>query len=76
MKRSIRNVLGVLLLSMAIAVTQLPVEQMEAAGASSEFQMDGTTLVKYTGTASAVSVPAEVKESEKKPLQKIIPCNP
>lgn len=61
MKRSIRNVLGVLLLSMAIAVTQLPVEQMEAAGASSEFQMDGTTLVKYTGTASAVSVPAEVK---------------
>lgn len=49
-------------MSMAIVVTQIPVEQMEAAENPSDFQLDGTTLVKYTGTATAVSVPAEVKK--------------
>lgn len=49
-------------MSLAIAATQIPVEQMQAAGSASDFQLDGTTLVKYTGTASAVSVPDEVKK--------------
>lgn len=62
MKRIIRNLVGVLLLSLAVAATQIPVEQMQAAGSDSDFQLDGTTLVKYTGTASAVSVPGEVKK--------------
>lgn len=62
MKRIIRNLTGVLLLSLAIVVTQIPVEQMQAAESASDFQLDGTTLVKYTGTASAVSVPDEVKK--------------
>ncbi len=61
MRRILRNLIGVILLSMAIAVTQIPVETMEAAGNSSDFQLDGTTLVKYTGTAYTVSVPSEVK---------------
>lgn len=62
MKRIIRNFMGVLLLSFAIIATQIPVERMEAAGSDSDFQLDGTTLVRYTGTASAVSVPDEVKK--------------
>ena len=62
MKRILRNLIGVMLLSLAIAATQIPVERMEAAGDFSDFQLDGTTLVKYTGTASAVSVPDGVKE--------------
>lgn len=61
MKRIIRNFVGVMLLALAIAATQIPVEVMEAASEASDFQLDGTTLVKYTGTAYAVSVPAEVK---------------
>lgn len=61
MKRVLRNLVGVLLLSMAIAATQIPVGLSEAAGESSDFQLDGTTLVKYTGTAYAVSVPDEVE---------------
>lgn len=62
MKRIIRNITGILLLSFAIIATQIPVERMEAAGSDSDFQLDGTTLVKYTGTVSAVSVPDEVKK--------------
>lgn len=61
MKRILWNLIGVLLLSLAIAATRIPVETMEAAGDSSDFQLDGTTLVKYTGTAYTVSVPDEVK---------------
>ena len=62
MKRILRNFVGVILLALAIAATQIPVEVMEAASESSDFQLDGTTLVKYTGTAYAVSVPAEVEK--------------
>lgn len=61
MRRILRNLIGVMLLSLAIAATRIPVETMEAAGDSSDFQLDGTTLVKYTGTAYTVSVPDEVK---------------
>ena len=61
MKRILRNLVGIMLLSLAIVATQIPVETMEAAGNASDFQLDGTTLVKYTGTAYAVSVPDEVE---------------
>ena len=61
MKRLLRNLFGVMLLSLAIAATQIPVEMTEAANDLSEFQLDGTTLVKYTGTAYAVSVPSGVE---------------
>lgn len=61
MKRTLRYLFGVMLLSLAIAATQIPAELSEAAEESSDFQLDGTTLIKYTGTAYAVSVPDEVE---------------
>lgn len=61
MKRTLRNLFGITLLLLAMAASQLPVELSEAAQDSSDFQLDGTTLVKYTGTAYAVSVPDDVE---------------
>ncbi|HBA68218.1 MAG TPA: hypothetical protein DCZ40_02545 [Lachnospiraceae bacterium] len=53
--------MGALLLCItAAALISLP--DVEAASASSaDFQMNGDTLVKYTGTAGAVSIPTSVK---------------
>ena len=47
MGKKIRNLIGILLLVTAIAVTQIPVSDVEAVETSSasDFQMDGTTLV-------------------------------
>ena len=56
----IRKVIGSLLLITAILVTQIPVVQLSATS-SSDFQMDGSTLVKYIGTSSAVTIPDTVK---------------
>lgn len=58
--KTIRKVIGALLLITAILVTQIPVVETSAAP-SSDFQIDKTTLVKYTGTASTVSIPSSVK---------------
>jgi hypothetical protein len=61
MNRKSKILLGVLLL-VAIAALRLPMSQVEAESSSaSDFQMKGDTLVKYTGTASAVSIPVSVK---------------
>ena len=57
---TIRKVIGVLLLVTAILVTQIPVVETSAAS-NSDFQIDKTTLVKYTGTATSVSIPSTVK---------------
>lgn len=46
--RTIRKVIGALLLITAILVTQIPVVETSAAP-SSDFQIDKTKLVKYTG---------------------------
>lgn len=66
MKKTIRNLIGILLLATATAVTQIPVSDVEAAptASASDFQMDGTTLVKYNGTADTVSVSNSVKRIE------------
>ena len=56
----IRKVIGALLLITALLVTQIPVVETSAAP-SSDFQIDKTTLVKYTGTASTVSIPSSIK---------------
>lgn len=61
MKRKLRYLFGVVLLSLAIAATQIPVGFSKAAQENSDFKLDGTTLIKYTGTAYAVSVPDEVE---------------
>ncbi len=62
MNRKIAKLLGVLLLFTAVAVTQVPVSDVEAVAIASDFEMDGSKLMRYTGTADAVSVPAGVKE--------------
>ncbi|MDE7177149.1 MAG: leucine-rich repeat domain-containing protein [Lachnospiraceae bacterium] len=66
MGKMIRKLIGTLLLVTAIVVTQIPVSGVEAEEPSSapEFQMDGTTLVKYNGTAEDVSVSNQVKRIE------------
>ena len=48
MGKKVRNLIGILLLVTAIAVTQIPVSDVEAVETSSasDFQMDGTTWVK------------------------------
>lgn len=61
MNRKITKSLSVLLLLTAIVVAQVPVEDVQASALSSEFQMEGTKLLKYTGTAEVVSVPDGVK---------------
>ena len=61
-KKSIRIFLGGLLLCFTAAAIHLPSTNVKAASASfADFQMQGDTLVKYTGTASAVSIPTSVK---------------
>lgn len=66
MGKKIRKLIGTLLLVTAIVVTQIPVSGVEAEepSAAPEFQMDGTTLVKYNGTAEDVSVSNQVKRIE------------
>ena len=66
MNKTIRNLIGILLVATAIAVTQIPVSDVEAAptASASDFQMDGTTLVKYNGTAEDVSVSNYVEKIE------------
>ncbi len=62
MFRKKTNVLGLLLLLFAAAIACVPLSYVRAGSASSsDFQMKGDTLVKYTGTAGAVSVPTSVK---------------
>ena len=57
---TIRKVIGALLLVTAILVTQIPAVETSAAP-NSDFQIDKTKLVKYTGTATSVSIPSTVK---------------
>lgn len=66
MGKRLRKLIGTLFLVTAIAVTQIPVSDVEAEGSSaaSEFQMDGTTLVKYNGTAEDVFLSNQVKKIE------------
>lgn len=62
MNKRITKCLSALLLASAIAVTQIPVSDVEAVSTTSDFQMDGTKLMKYSGTAEVVSVPDGIKE--------------
>ena len=66
MGKTIRKLIGILLLATAVAVTQIPVSDVEAvpAASASEFQMDGTTLVKYNGTSENVSISSYVEKIE------------
>lgn len=62
MKRTFFKIFGGFFIAFAIVLTQIPVLGTRASNeAYNGFMMDGTKLVKYTGTASAVSVPNGVK---------------
>ncbi len=58
MRKLIRNGICAILLALAVAVTQIPVNQATAA---TDFLMDNSILVKYTGTEKSVSIPNTVK---------------
>lgn len=63
MRRRFKILVGAALLCIMAAAARLPMSYAEAESASaSDFQMKGDLLVKYTGTASAVSIPASVKK--------------
>lgn len=67
MGRRLRKAVGALFVAVAIAVTQIPVSDVEAVDATataSDFQMDGNTLIKYNGTAENVSISDYVEEIE------------
>ena len=46
MNKKIAKTLGTLLLLTAVAVTQVPVSDVEAVASASDFQMDGNKLMK------------------------------
>lgn len=62
MSRKLAKILSALLLAVAVAVTQIPVSDVEAVASTSDFQMDGSKLLRYSGTAEVVSIPDGVKE--------------
>ncbi len=62
MKKRAAKFLSALLFAIALAVTQIPVSDVEAVASTSDFQMEGSKLLKYTGTAEVVSIPDNVKE--------------
>ena len=61
MAKLIRRVVGAVLLILAVVVTQIPMPDVFAANGVEDFQRDEDKLVKYTGTATAVSVPDAVR---------------
>ena len=64
MKKKLRISVSALFLVLALVVTQIPAEQVVADTAEvskdTEFQLNGNLLVKYTGTAKIVAIPASV----------------
>ena len=52
---------GVLMIIVALIIMQLPVSEADAAKSASDFKMEGSTLVKYRGTDTNVSVPDTVE---------------
>ncbi len=60
MKRK-RKLFGILLMITALIIMQLPVSEADAATSASDFEMEGSTLVKYRGTEKSVTVPSTVE---------------
>lgn len=50
-----------MLIIASLVIMQLPVSEADAATSASDFRMEGTTLVKYLGTETSVSVPNTVE---------------
>ncbi len=60
MKRILRTI-GALLLVTALIIVLIPTEDVEAVTSASDFQMEGTRLVKYAGSSEVVTLPDEVR---------------
>ncbi len=57
-----RKLWGIMFIITALVIMQLPVSEADAATSSaSDFQMKGSTLVKYAGTETTVNVPNTVE---------------
>lgn len=55
-----KKLLGVFLIIIALIIMQLPKSEADAATSASDFEIEGTVLVKYTGTSQNVKVPDTV----------------
>ena len=64
-RRKSRKIFGVILILLSLIVAMIPTGESVAEDDSksklSDFQLSGTTLIRYTGTAETVSVPDSVK---------------
>lgn len=60
MKRALRTV-SVLLIITAIITALIPVKDVEAVSSTSDFQMEGSKLVKYAGSSEVVTLPDNVR---------------
>lgn len=64
-RKTSRRIFGAFLIIASLVVCSIPTDESiaeDTKSSLSEFELNGTTLVKYTGTAQAVSVPDAVKE--------------
>jgi hypothetical protein len=62
-KRSVRRIIGACLLILSLIIVMIPAEESAAeTSKTSDFQLNGDILIKYTGTADTVSVPNGVKK--------------
>lgn len=61
MRKKIRKSISVILLALAIAVTQIPPTNAGAA-TKTDFVIEGTTLISYEGTDVSVSVPRSIEK--------------
>ncbi len=59
--RKRKRLCGVLLIIAALVIMTLPVSEADAASSASEFVMEGSTLVKYRGKDTNVSIPDTVE---------------
>lgn len=59
--KSKKKMSGILLMITALIIMQLPVTEADAATSASDFRIEGSTLVKYRGTETNVSVPDTVE---------------
>ncbi len=59
MWKTVRRVVGALLIITALILTQIPYTGVKAS--SDDFLLDGSTLVRYVGTEESVSIPDAVK---------------
>lgn len=49
MKKYGKRVIGVILMVLAMVLTQIPMPVLEATSATADFERDGDTLIHYTG---------------------------